>query len=131
MGIFKPTVCTKDGNMIFNLHKTPNKEYDIKQVPVFAFIPEIINNPHRGYIWGEFYNKVYEYRNCTWHFEGKLHRRFPKATFTNNEGKVIELQYMEASTCYKVLYFLRYLLIVLLWIGIVYGIIYFLLNYLK
>lgn len=125
------TVYSKDGNMIINIHKTPNKEYDIKQVPAFAFIPEVINNPSKGYIWGEFYNKVYEYRNCVWHFEGKLHRRFPKASFTNNEGRVIEIEYMEASFKYKAFYFLRYFLILLLWIGIIYGIIYFLHNYLK
>lgn len=125
----QPTANSKDGNMIFNIHKQGAKEYDIKQVPAFAFIPESINNPYKGYIWGEFYNKVYEYRNSTWHFEGKLHRRFPKATFTNNEGQTIELQYLEASLGYKVVYFLRYLLILLIWIGIIYGIIYFFHHY--
>lgn len=121
----------KVGNMIFNVHKTPNREYDIKQVPTFAFLPERVNNPARGYIWGEFYNRVYEYRNCVWHFEGKLHRRFPKASFTNNEGRIIELEYFEASFGYKCMYFLRYLLILLLWIGIIYGLIYLLHNHLK
>lgn len=117
--------------MIFNTHKKGNKEYAIKQVPAFAFIPESINNPYKGYIWGEFYNKVYEYRNCTWHFEGKLHRGFNKARFTTNEGRVIELEYLEASFGYKAMYFLRYFLILLIWIGIIYGLIYFLHNYLN
>lgn len=112
--------------MIFNIHKAGNKEYDIKQVPAFAFIPETIRNPTKGYLWLEFYSKVYEYRNCVWHFEGKLHKRFPKAKFTNNEGKIIELIYLEASFGFKVMYFLRYILILLLWIGIIYAVIYFL-----
>lgn len=115
--------------MILNTHKAANKEYTIKQVPAFAFIPETINNPHKGYIWLEFYNKVYEYRNCVWHFEGKLHKHFPKASFTNNEGNKIEIVYLEASRGFKVIYFLRYFFILLLWIGIIYGIIYFLHNY--
>ena len=112
--------------MIYNVHKTGNKEYDIKQVPAFAFIPEVINNPNKGYIWGEFYNKIYEYRNCAWHFEGKLHKHFPKARFTNNEGKVIEIVYLEASFGYKVMYFIRYILTLLLWIGIIYALVYLL-----
>lgn len=118
--------------MIFNKHKKSNvKEYSLKQVPAFAFIPESISNPQKGYIWWEFYNKVYEFRNGAWHFEGKLHQHFPKATFTNNEGQKGDIEYLEASTTYKVLYFLRYIFILLMWLGIIYGVIYFLHNHLK
>lgn len=116
-------------NMVFNVHKQGYKEYAIKQVPTFAFLPEPISHPHQGYIWGEFYNKVYEYRNCAWHFEGKLHRRFPEATFTNNEGERVTLKYHKASVGYKAIYFLRRFLILLIWIGVIYGIIYFLHYY--
>lgn len=118
--------------MIFNKHKKSNvKEYSLKQVPAFAFIPESISNPQKGYIWWEFYNKVYEFRNGAWHFEGKLHQHFSKATFTNNEGQKEDIEYLEASITYKVLYFLRYIFILLLWLGIIYEVIYFFHNHLK
>lgn len=110
--------------MRFFIDHQPGASYhDVKVENCFAFLPEKIERPAPGYLWGEFYGKVYEYYNGAWQFRGKLHRDFDRAQFENNVGKYDYVEWVYPTTTEKILYFIRRFLVMVIWVALILGVV--------
>lgn len=97
--------------------------FGLKVRQSFAFLPIIIRQPKSGVLWLEFYGKVYQYINGTWHFIGILHRDFESAKFKDWADISHRVHWERPSTSRKFFYFLRWGLVILFWALIIWGLI--------
>lgn len=87
----------------------------------FAILPIIIRQPKPGILWLEFYGKVYQFVNGTWHFIGILHRDFKSAKFRDWSNVSHRVYWEKPSFNRKLFYFLRWGLVLIFWTLIVWG----------
>lgn len=115
--------------MITFKEKSSASDKDVRVRDQFAFLPLVIERPSKGYLWLEFYGVVEEYYNGAWHFVGKLHRDFEKGAFENNTGKVINVHWDKPNLKQKTLFFIRAIMICLVWMTLLIGVVLFIHKY--
>lgn len=82
----------------------------------FAFFPVVVRQPKEGVLWLEFYGKVYQYVNGSWHFIGILHRNFESGKFRDWSDHYHRVYWDKPSLTRKLFYFVRWFLVIFCWV---------------